>query len=276
MNWKSRTLIATLALVGVCVSALGQQKGAAAKGAPVLSPQEMEQAVKLDTFSIPTPGELLAAIDKLGQPDWASEFRGPIAANYTSRAQMALNIGGLIADGYLAVEAEDAQQVKNVGKDLLNLAKPLGVAQEVMNRGKTLTEFAEHGQWSTLREEFEATQNEMKKAMSGKKDQDLVTLVTLGGWIRGISAMADYVAKHYTPEAAKMLRQPAVAHILNERLNALPEKVKADGPVRHVGTALIEIEAALSFPPGAVPKQEAIQKLSVTTAEVLTEIAQKQ
>jgi hypothetical protein len=150
------------------------------------------------------------------------------------------------------------------------------VQQEVLNRGKTLTEFAEHGQWSTLREEFEATQNEMKKVMGGRKDNDLITLVTLGGWIRGISAMADYVAKHYTPDGAKMLRQPAVAHILSERLNALPDKVKADGPVRHVGTALIEIEAALSFPPGTVPNQEAVQKLNVTTSEVLKEISQKQ
>ena len=38
---------------------------------------------------------------------------------------MALNLGGLIADGYIAVEAEDAQQVKNIGADIMALAKPL-------------------------------------------------------------------------------------------------------------------------------------------------------
>jgi hypothetical protein len=265
-------LTACITLAGVCISALGQEKEATP---PALGAQEIAGAVKLDTFSIPTPGELLAAIDKLGQPDWASEFRAPIATSYTSRPQMALNIGGLIADGYLAVEAQDAQQVKNVGKDILNLAKPLGVQVEVLNRGKTLVEFAEHGQWSTLKEEFEATQNEVKKAMGGNKDQDLVTLVTLGGWIRGIAAMADYTAKHYTPDGAKILRQPAVVHLLNERLNALPEKVKEDGPVRHVRTALIGIESALSFPPGDVPSQQAIKELSVTTSDLLKEISQK-
>ena len=63
--------------------------------------------------------------------------------------------------------------------------------------------------------------------------------------------------------------------LLETCLNALPDKVQDDGPVRHVRTALVEIESALSFPPGAVPSQQAIKDLSVTTAELLKEISQK-
>jgi hypothetical protein len=268
-----RMLAATLALSGYCASALGQTK----EGAPSapLSAEEISGAVKLDSVTVPTPGELLAAIDKLGKPDWASEFRPPIATNYASRARMALNIGGLIADGYIAVEAEDAQMVKNIGKDMINLAKPLGVQQELLNRGKTLTEFAEHGQWSTLKEEFEATQNEVKKAMGANKDDDLVTLVTVGGWLRGFSAMADYVAKHYSADGAKMLRQPAVVHLLNERVNALPDKIKEEAPVRHLRTVMGGIETALSFAPNMPPNQETLAQLSKITSEMLKEIAQK-
>ena len=39
--------------------------------------------------------------------------------------------------------------------------------------------FAETGHWDQLKEELEATQNEVKLSMAQAKDQDLVTLVTV-------------------------------------------------------------------------------------------------
>ena len=50
-------------------------------------------------------------------------LRPPVSIKSTDRAQMALNLGTLIADGYIAVEAHDGQQVKNVGKDVLAIAR---------------------------------------------------------------------------------------------------------------------------------------------------------
>jgi hypothetical protein len=35
------------------------------------------------------------------------------------------NLGGLIADGFIAVEAKDGQQVKNIGSDIMKLGKAL-------------------------------------------------------------------------------------------------------------------------------------------------------
>lgn len=240
-----------------------------------LTAEELAEAAKVDAVSIPTPGELLAAISKLGKPDWASAARPPIGTSYSSRAQMALNIGGLIADGFIAVEAKDAQQVKNIGRDIIALAKPLNVQQDILNRGKSLTDFAEHGQWDVLKEELEATQNEVKTAMLENKDTDLITLVTLGGWIRGIDAMAGYVNQHYTADGAKLLRQPAIAHFLSERLNALPEKLREDGTVKKVRIGLTVLEAAVSFPSGSVPSQDSVRELSSGTDDLLKEVAKK-
>jgi hypothetical protein len=242
---------------------------------PQLPAPEVASAAKVDAVTIPTPGELLAAIDKLGKPDWSSAIRPPISTNYSSRAQMALNIGGLIADGYIAVEAEDAQQVKNIGRDIVALATPLNVAKELLNRGKSLTEFAENGQWDVLKEELEATQNEVKAALSENKDDELITLVTLGGWIRGIGAMAGYVDKHYSADGAKLLRQPAIAHYLAEKLNGLPAKVKEDASVHKVRAGLAVIENLVSFPTDAPPAEAGVAELAKTTADLLKDIAKK-
>src|SRR5436190_19940195 len=104
---------------------------------------------------------------------------------YRNRAQIALNLGCLIADGFIAVEAKDGQQVKNIGSDIIKLAKALGVSEKLLSRGNSINEFAENSEWDTLEEELEATQNEVKSSMQSQSDQDLVILLTLGGWIRG-------------------------------------------------------------------------------------------
>ena len=128
---------------------------------------------------------------------------------YSNRAQIALNLGGLIADGFIAVEAKDGQQVKNIGSDIIKLGKALGVSEQLLSRGNSINEFAEHNEWDTLQEELEATQNEVKSSMQSHADQDLVILVTLGGWIRGTQVVTGAILKNYSESAASVLRQPA-------------------------------------------------------------------
>ncbi len=181
---------------------------------------------------MPTPGELLAALNKVAKPNWQAQYRPPIPTAYTSRPQIALNLGGLIADGYIAVEAEDSQQVKNIGKDIMTLAKTLGINEAVLRRGKTIEDFAENNEWSTLKEELDATQNEVKLAMDEQHDEELTTLVTLGGWIRGTEAVSGWISTNYSEPAAKLLRQPAIIELLRARLAALPARTQNDDLVK--------------------------------------------
>jgi hypothetical protein len=272
-------VLAALACLGLCGAAAAQdEKPAEPPPAPTGPPMTREQlagAAHTDTLSIPTPGELMAALQKQGKLDWSSQFRPPISTIYSSRPQMALNLGGLIADGYIAVEAEDAQQVKNIGKDIVSLARPLGVQQDIINRGKSLNEFAEQNKWDVLKEELEATQNEVKIAMGENKDQNLVTLVTVGGWIRGTEVISGYIAQHYTEASAKLLRQPAIVHFLNSQLAEMPDKMRDDPTVRKTRTMLKEIETAVSFPADAAPDAEAVKKLNALASELIKEISKK-
>jgi hypothetical protein len=267
-----------LAMLALSATLAGTSSGAEeppAPTGPALTPEEVSSAAKTDLLSIPSPGELLAAIDKLGTPDWTTAIRPPITTNYSSRAQMAINIGGLIADGYIAVEASNTQQVKNIGRDIIALAKPLGVGQDILNRGKSLTEFADEGQWETLKEELEATQNEVKTSMRENKDTSLITLVTLGGWLRATEAMSSYIAEHHSPEAARLLRQPGIVKYLDDKLKARPEKVRDDAAVRRARSGLDDLEKAVSFPADAPPSKEEVEKLDAIITELLKELATK-
>src|SRR6202047_1143546 len=150
------------------------------------------------------------------------------AIKATDPAQMALKPGTLIADGYIAVEAHDGQQVKNVGKDVLALAKKLSVSQSVLARSASITQFAENNAWDQLNEELEATQKEVKKGLEENRDTDLITLVSVGGWIRGTEVVTGLVMQNYNSDDAKLLRQPALVNFLKGKLTNLPGTLQKD------------------------------------------------
>jgi hypothetical protein len=43
-----------------------------------LAPDQMAKAARTDTITIPTPGELFAALQKPSKPNWTGAYRGPI------------------------------------------------------------------------------------------------------------------------------------------------------------------------------------------------------
>src|SRR6202035_4344723 len=173
--------------------------------------------------------------------NWTSQYRPPVSIKSTDRAQMALNLGTLIADGYIAVEAHDGQQVKNVGKDVLALAKNLSVSQSVLARSASITQFAENNAWDQLNEELEATQNEVKKALEENRDTDLITLVSVGGWIRGTEVVTGIVMQNYNADNAKLLRQPDLVAFLKSKLAHLPDRLQKDALVKKVISELDDI-----------------------------------
>jgi hypothetical protein len=264
-----RVRIITAALLVSCGCPL-----LAADPAP-LTQDQIATAVKTDTISIPTPGELFAALSKPGNPNWAGQYRGPIPMTYRNRAQIALNLGGLIADGFIAVEAQDGQQVKNIGTDIIKLAKALGVSENVLSRGKSINEFAENSEWSALQEELEATQNEVKTSMQSNKDQDLVILVSLGGWIRGTQVVSGAVMKEYSDASAKVLRQPALVSFIQARVNDVSPELREEPLVKTVTQQLSDIQKLVTFSGTGTPTAEDVQKLNGAVTKLMDDIQQK-
>src|SRR6266545_221785 len=241
-----------------------------------LSADQLAKAVRSDSISIPTPGELFASLGKTGKTNWAGQYRGPIPVTYSNRAQIALNLGGLIADGFIAVEAKDGQQVKNIGSDIIKLAKALGVSEKLLGRGSSINEFAENNEWDTLQEELEATQNEVKSSMQSHADQDLVILVTLGGWIRGTQVVTSTIVQNYGEQSAKVLRQPALVHFMQSKINEISPELRNEPLVKDVSNELGKIEKLVSFPPSKTPDIEEVRKLNEAVGKMMKDIENKE
>jgi hypothetical protein len=240
-----------------------------------LSSDQLAKAIKTDTLTIPTPGELFAALSKPGKPNWAGQYRGPIPMTFSNRAQIALNLGGLIADGFIAIEAQDSQQVKNIGTDIIKLAKALGVSENVLSRGKSINEFAENNEWDALQEELEATQNEVKSSMQSNRDQDFVILVSLGGWIRGTQVVSGSVMADYNEASAKVLRQPALVSFIQAKVKDMSPDLQKEPLVKAVAEQLSEIQKLVTFSGSGTPTAEEVRKLNGAVTKLMEEIQSK-
>ncbi len=243
--------------------------GGVQAAATAMTPEQIKGAERVESVTIPMPGEFFAAIGKLGRPNWVKLVRTGTPSASSSRAQIALVLGTLVADGYIAVEAQDTQGVKNIGKEIINLAKKLNVSQSVLGRGNSLNDFAENNDWSALREELEATQNEVKLDMDVQKDTSLITLVSLGAWVRGTEIVSGLVEGTYTPESARLLHQPAIIEYLLSQISALPAALQKDPLI--VGIRA-ELEKSLGYVQPATLTDQNVRDLHRSMISIVEEI----
>ncbi len=261
----------------LAIASLALAPASWAQDAPVpLTKEEVATALETESFSLPMPGELFAALSKTGTLDWSTALRKTPAGVFTNRPQIALNLGALVADGYLAVEAKDKAQVRRVAQDIKRLAKGLGVQDEIVSRGNSIVEFAEAKQWETLKEELEATQNEVAAAMAAHKDQELVTLVMLGGWLRGLEVVSTSLAKKHGPDDARLLRQPGVVDHFVQKLAKMDPKLTDSALMGSVRLSLFDIKKAVTFSPQTTPTDEELSRLAALAVKTVEAISKNE
>lgn len=203
-------------------------------------------ATRLEDVVVPLPSEVFNVLDKLGTPDWKSELRVPTIANRGPRPQIALLLGSVVAEGFVAVEATDREQVKQIGRDVLELARAIGVEKTVLSRTNAILTKADASDWRGVRQELDGALTDVKNAMIELQDAQLAHLVSLGGWLRGTEVLTSIVEKSYSPDAADLLNQPDLLRYFQERLAGMPSRLRHNQLVSQVEKGLAEISPLLN------------------------------
>src|SRR5437870_9244210 len=172
---------------------------------------------------VPLPNEIFGALNKLGGVNWKQHVRSDKGPNFTERPRIALLLGAVIADGFIAVQAEDAPTVKDIGQRVLTLSKAIGVSSSITAHAKAITDAADKRNWASVRQELDKTQNSVQQAMNEVHDEKLSQLVSLGGWLRGTEVLTSVVTKHFSTDGAELLHQPDLLSYFQTRLEAMPE-----------------------------------------------------
>src|SRR5712692_8880176 len=139
-----------VALVGVTLCAHAAQ-----------APQRIDvkqMSKKVENVVVPLPNEIFGALNKLGSVNWREYVRTEKSSNFTERPRIALLLGTVIADGFIAVQAEDAPAVKEIGQRVLNLSKGIGVGNSITPHAKAITDAADKRKWENVRQELDRSE----------------------------------------------------------------------------------------------------------------------
>jgi len=198
-------------------------------------------AKAVDEVVVPVPSEIFAVLDKLGNPNWKAELREGKVRTPEDRARTALLLGNVIAEGFVAVEAEDAERVKELGRQVLTLAEAINVRKSVISRSKSITDKAEQRDWRGVRAEFDGALQDVRAAMDELNDHDLSQLVSLGGWLRGTEVLTDIIGKGFSKDGAELLHQPELVNYFDRCIGSMPGRLRRNLLVAEIRDLLRKI-----------------------------------
>src|ERR1700730_12406146 len=220
---------------------------------------------RVEDVVVPLPNEVFGALNKLGSVNWKEYVRNDKGTNFTERPRIALLLGTVIADGFIAVQAEDAPTVKEIGQRVLALAKGIGVGNSITPHAKAIIEAADKRKWDNVRQELDRTQNSGQQAMNEGHDEKLSQLVSLGGWLRGTEVLTAVVTKRFSADGAELLHQPDLLVYFQTRLQAMPEFDLAI--IHEIQGALVEVKPLIDVGTAHI-SPESVKKINDITTRL--------
>jgi hypothetical protein len=250
-----------------------------AGAAPAPTPRHVAERIDVKSLKlsttvqdvvVPLPGEIFTALNKLGSVNWGEHVRTDKGSNFMARPRVALLLGTVIADGFIAVQAQNTPAVKDIGQRVLKLSQQLGVGKSITEHAKAIIEGADKSRWENVRLELDRTQKSVQDAMNELGDPKLSQLVSLGGWLRGTEVLTAVVTKRFTPEGAELLHQPDLLAHFQTELQQLPaDKEDFKAPIIHeISEALGQVRPMIDVPGGKLISQDSVKKINEITTRL--------
>lgn len=257
-------MLRTGVAIGLAALAWGQTATLRAQGDP---PKQIDvsslPAKIVDEVVVPVPTEVFGVLDKLGAPNWHHVLRKVEHSGTGERAQVALLLGSVIAEGFIAVEAQEPEEVKEIGRRVLSLAEAIGVRKSVISRTSSIIDSADKKDWARIRVELDGAAQDVRQAMIELQDEQLAQLVSLGGWLRGTEAVTEVVQKNYTRDGAELLHQPVLLDHFQSQLDGMNSRLKRN-------TLVAEIRKTLPNIRPLIEKREELSKENVDKVHAIT------
>ena len=181
------------------------------------------QAKEVHGVAVPVPKEIFRSLDEFRDANWSAVKRPEVARwkSHGDQAQIATLLGVVTAEGFIAMEAKDSTEVKDLGRTVLALARGLGVEKRALRRSGSIVELADKNEWKAARHEWDGVLSDLESGMIELKSTQLAQLVSVGGWLRGTEALSALVLQKYSSERSAILRQPGLVDYLEKQLLAM-------------------------------------------------------
>lgn len=180
----------------------------------------------IDDVVVPVPSEIFSIMGKLGEESFGGEIVSRPSLSTRNRSRLALAFGVAVADGFVAVQAQDRKAIEEAGRVVLKLSETLGLRDKVLKHTQKIIDAADGGDWDGVRKELDRTQQTVRETMEEMRDGDLANCVSIGGWIRGTEAMSSLITKSYKADQAELLNQPELAKHFSTLIGKMGAEVR--------------------------------------------------
>ncbi|MES2996811.1 MAG: hypothetical protein V4733_08380 [Verrucomicrobiota bacterium] len=184
------------------------------------------------------------------------------------RADIAVELGFLIAEGFLVVQAEQLDRVEDLASQLTKYGKALGAGDRVNRHAASLLDSAKKKDVEQLKKELAATQRDVETELVALRDADLAHLISLGGWIRALNVAASAVEKQFSPERATKVMREDIAEYYAESVAGLEPRISERKNYLELRDILIGMRTEMILKTGEQPTKEKIAKIREKAAKL--------
>lgn len=221
---------------------------------------------------IPIPQEVFASLNKLGSRNWRKQISQHDVELDSDRSRTALLFGLVIADGFIAVQAEDKDEVTEIGREVQRLAGALGVKSEVDGHALAIVDGARNSDWSSVKRELDKARQTVIDTMKDLRDDEFADLVSIGGWLGGTRALAALLEEDYSVEASELLHQPDLVIQIAKTYAVLPTAAKGGAIYSGVAETLQKLSLLMRGTQDGTISKESVMTIHKLTGDLTEKI----
>lgn len=185
------------------------------------------------------------------------------------RADLAIELGFLIADGFLVVQAEQLEKVPDLATKLTRYGKALGAGDRVNRHSASLLDAAKNKNVEQLKKELSSTQRDVETELVILRDADLAHLISLGGWIRALQVSTVAVDKQFSPERARKVMREDIADYYTESVAGLEPRISERPNYLAMRDLLAGLRAEMVLKDGEEPTPEMMKEIREQAAKLV-------
>lgn len=184
------------------------------------------------------------------------------------RSDLAMEIGFLIAEGFLAVQNNTLDDIQGIAKELSRYGKALGAGDRVNRHAASLLDHAKNNRSEKLKEELAATQKDVEIELVQLRDADLAHLISLGGWARALECAAVAVDKDFTEERANQLFREDVADYYESVIGSLDPRVSERNNMLQIRIICSGLKSTMTLASDEEPTEAKVKEIREQSAKL--------
>jgi hypothetical protein len=186
------------------------------------------------------------------------------------RADLAIELGFLIADGFLIVQAGQLDKVEKMAADLTRYGKALGAGDRINRHAASLLESAKKQDVEQLKKELASTQRDVEIELVALRDADLAHLISLGGWVRALEVSTVAVDNQFSPERAEKVMREDIADYYTESVAGLEPRISERPNYLEMRDILSGLRNEMVIAEGEKPTAEKVKEIKEQAAKLVS------